>query len=142
MSESNKPTTVFWVVAILAVVWYILGAGAYLGSVFITEEAIAELPEARQNYMANVPAWATAAFAISVWGGLLACIGLLMRKKWAVPLFMLSLLAVFVHAAYTFFIQTDIELSGTVLIQPVAVIVISIFLVWYSKDAKNKGVLS
>ena len=63
MSETNKPTTVFWVVAILAVVWYILGVGAYLGNVFATEEAIAAMPQADQDYMANVPAWSTAAFA-------------------------------------------------------------------------------
>ncbi|MBT8258471.1 MAG: hypothetical protein KJO49_08370 [Bacteroidia bacterium] len=142
MTETNKPTTVFWVVAILATIWYILGVGAYLGNVYATEEAIAAMPQADQDYMANVPAWATAAFAISVWGGLVACIGLLMRKKWAVPLFMLSLLAVLVQSVYNFFMQDDIPLEGTRLIMPIVVILISVFLVWYSKDAKNKGNLN
>ena len=132
----------FWVVGILATIWNILGVGAYLGNAFATEEAMAAMPQADQDYVNNMPAWVTAAFAVAVWFGLAACIGLLMRKKWAVPLFMLSLLGILVQQIYNFFIQDYIELAGSALIMPVVVILVSIFLVWYSKDARKKGILS
>ena len=142
MTENSKPTTVFWVVGILATIWNLLGVGAYLGNAFATEETMAAMPKPDQDYMANMPAWVTAAFAIAVWFGLIACIGLLMRKKWAVPLFMLSLLGVLGQQVYNFFIQDDVSLEGTALIMPIVVILVSIFLVWYAKDARKKGILS
>lgn len=142
MSETNKPTTVFWVVGILATIWNILGVAAYLGNAFATEETIAAMPQADQDYMVNMPAWVTAAFAIAVWFGLAGCIGLLMRKKWAVPLFMLSLLGVVVQQIYNFFMQDYISLSGSSMIMPIIVLLVSIFLVWYSKSQKATGVLS
>ncbi|MBT8287070.1 MAG: hypothetical protein HKN00_05410 [Flavobacteriaceae bacterium] len=142
MTETNKPTTVFWVVSIVATIWNLLGVAAYLGNAFATDESIAALPQADQDYMTNMPAWVTAAFAIGVWFGLLACIGLLMRKKWAVPLFMLSLLGVLAQQVYNFFMQDYIDLSGSRMIMPVVVILVSIFLVWYSKDARTKGIIT
>jgi len=142
MTNGNKPSTVFWVVSVIALVWNILGVGAYLGQTFMNEEALAELPQADQDFYANMPAWVTAAFAIAVWFGLLASIGLLMRKKWAVSLFMLSLLGVLAQAFYNFFLQDYVALSGSRMIMPIVVILVSAFLVWYSKDAKAKGILT
>jgi len=41
--------------------------------------------------MTSYPAWMTAAFAVGVFGGLLGCVLLLLRRKLAVPVFALSL---------------------------------------------------
>ncbi len=142
MTDTNKPTTVFWVVAILATIWNILGVAAYLGNAFATEETIAAMPQADQDYMNNMPAWVTAAFAIAVWFALAGCIGLLMRKKWAAPLFVLSLLGVVAQQIYNFFMQDYISLEGTRIIMPVIVLVVAVFLVWYSRSQKDIGVLS
>ncbi len=142
MTQTNKPSTVYWILGIAATIWNALGVAAYLGNVYMTDEALAALPQADQDYQANLPAWVTAAFAISVFAGLLGCIGLLMRKKWAVPLFMLSLLAVLVQAVYNFFLQDYIDLAGGRIVMPIVVILVAVFLVWYSKDARTKGILS
>ena len=142
MTDTNKPTTVFWVVGILATIWNILGVAAYLGNAYMSDETLTALPQADQDYANNTPAWVTAAFAIAVFAGLLGCIGLLMRKKWAVSLFMLSFLGVLAQAIYNFFIQDYISLSGSRMAMPALVILISIFLIWYSKDARKKGVLT
>ena len=142
MTNGNKPSAVFWVVGVVALVWNILGVAAYLGQQYMTEEALAELPQGDQDFYANVPAWVTAAFAIAVFAGFIASIGLLMRKKWAISLFMLSLLAVLVQNVYSFFMQDYIELSGSRMFMPIVVIILSAFFVWYSKDARSKGILT
>lgn len=54
---------------------------AYLTQAYKTDEANALLPEAEKTHYDNNAIWATAAFAIAVFGGVLASIALLMRKK-------------------------------------------------------------
>ena len=142
MTQSNKPGIAFWIIGILALIWNGIGVLNYLGRVYMTDEQIQALDEANRAYLESVPAWVTAAFATSVFAAFIGCIGLLMRKKWSVPLFVLSLLAVLAQSVHTFFIQDAIAMEGATLGLSIAVIVISIFLVWYSKNAKNKGILS
>ncbi len=142
METTNKPPLWFWVISIIALLWNIMGVMAYLGQAYMTEEALVALPEAEQNFYNNIPAWVTAAFAIAVFAGTLGCIGLVLKKKWASILFLLSLIAVLAQATYNFFLQDFIVLSGERLIMPVVVIVVAIFLVWFSRNSASKGWIS
>lgn len=119
-----------------------MGVVAYLGQAYMTDEILNKLPEADQEWYNNVPAWVTAAFAIAVFAGFIACIGLLLRKKWAVSLFVLSFIGVLVQQIYNFFIQDFVELTGQRLYMPIIVVIIAGFLMWYSKGLKEKGILS
>ncbi|MBT8184721.1 MAG: hypothetical protein KJN76_07760, partial [Eudoraea sp.] len=94
---SVKPPLWFWIVSAVALVWNIMGVMAYLGSAFITDEMKAEMPAEQLELMENTPAWVTAAFAIAVWAGLLGCIALLLRKKWARPVLLISLIGIIVQ---------------------------------------------
>ena len=100
MTETKKPTALFWVIAIVALVWNIFGVLAYLGQAFMTEETLKMLPTAEQELYAATPSWVTAAFAIAVWFGLLGAIALLIKKRFAYPLFLLSLLGVIGQQVY------------------------------------------
>ncbi|MDH4013213.1 MAG: hypothetical protein OEU33_04170, partial [Chromatiales bacterium] len=56
---SNQPTRWFWILAIAALVWNLLGVMAYVMQVSMTEEALALLPEDQRVLYETVPAWAT-----------------------------------------------------------------------------------
>lgn len=142
MTNSNKPTAVFWIIGIVALIWNILGVGAYLAQAYMTDEIKATLPQADQDMYNNMPAWVTAAFAIAVFAGLLGCIALLMRKSWAVPLFGLSLLGVLGQQVYNFFMQDYIEISGSRMIMPIVVVIVAFLLLYYSRGLKSKGMLT
>lgn len=141
-NSTNKPTSAFWTISIVAFLWNISGVVAYLGQAYMTDEVLLALPEAEQNYYNNVPAWVTAAFAIAVFAGIFACVGLLMRKKWATALFIISLIAVIVQFIYNFFIQTFVEVSGNKIILPIAIVIIALFLAWFSIKSEKKGWIS
>ena len=81
MTATNKPKTAFWIIAVIALIWNLMGVMAYLGQAYMTDETKALLPEAEKALYNNVPIWVTAAFAIAVFGGVLASIALLMRKQ-------------------------------------------------------------
>ena len=142
MNNTQKPNAFFWIIGILALLWNIMGVVAYLGQAYMTDDVLNKLPEADQEWYNNVPAWVTAAFAIAVFAGFIACIGLLLRKKWAVTLFVISFIGVLVQQIYNFFIQDFVELTGQRLYMPIIVVIIAGFLMWYSKGLKEKGILS
>lgn len=141
-NSSTKPTAIFWIISVIALLWNIMGVIAYLGQAYITPEALALLPEAEQAWYTNVPAWVTAAFAIAVFAGTLGCIALLLRKKWASILFVVSLICVLAQSMYTFLIQTFIEITVEKALMPISIIIIALFLVWYANQSTKKGILS
>lgn len=141
--NSNKPATSFWVIGVIALIWNLMGVLAYLGQAFMTDEIKAALPKEQQPLYENVPVWATAAFALAVWGGLFACILLLMRKKLAKKLFLISLIGIVVQMVYNFFISKAMDVYGLGgMIMPLMVVILGFYLFWYSKKCVDDGILS
>ena len=143
MTTTTKPKAAFWIIAIIAFIWNIMGVMAYLAQAYMTDEAKQLLPEAERTLYDNVPAWATAAFALAVFGGLLGSLSLLLRKKIANLLFTVSLVGIIVQMSYNFFMSNSIEVYGPGgMIMPIMILIIGIFLFMYSKNATTKGWLN
>ena len=93
----EQPPKWFLPVAIAALLWNLLGCAAYLSDVMLTPEDIAKMTADQQALYAARPSWSVAATAIAVWGGAAGCLGLIMRKRWALPLLIASLAGVIVQ---------------------------------------------
>ena len=138
MNSTIKPATWFWIVSIIALVWNLMGVMAYLAQVTMSPEAMAALPENQRLLYQSTPSWATGAFAIAVWGGTLGCILLLLRKKLASLLLIVSLLGVLVQLYHSFFISNSFAVFGPGgMIMPGMVVVFGIFLIWFSRKAAS-----
>ena len=141
--NTKKPTTSFWVIGGIALFWNVLGVLAYLAQAFMSEDTLQSLPEAEQAIYQDVPAWATAAFALAVWGGALGCVLLLLRKRWTKVVLLISLFGIIVQMIYNVFISKSLEVYGPGgLIMPILVVFIGAFLVWYSRKADTNGWLN
>ncbi len=140
MTTSVKPPTWFWVVSIIALLWNLVGVFNYLNQAFNQVAVLESLDQAQREAFEGIPAWATAAFAIAVFSGTLACIGLLVRKKWAKPLFIISLIAAVVQFIHWLFISNAVEAFGpSTYAMPVIVIVIGLYLISFSKKGIQQG---
>ncbi|UWX53618.1 hypothetical protein NYZ99_10495 [Maribacter litopenaei] len=138
-----KPPVWFWIVSILALLWNLAGAMAYIGQAYMSDEVLAAMSDAERNLYETQPAWVTAAFAIAVWGGTLACILLLIRKKWAKTLFIISLIGVLAQMTYNFFLSNTFEVYGaSAMAMPIMIVVVSIALIWFSNKAIAKNWLT
>ena len=144
MTSKTKPAAWYWVVSVLALIWNLIGVLAYLGQAFITEEMKAQYTAEQLTLLEGRPAWVTAAFAIAVWGGLLGCIALLIRKRWARPLLLVSLLGIVAQTGYNLFATNAAEIFGTLqgLVMPLIVVIIGILLVFIAKIADRKQWIS
>ena len=121
-----------------------MGALAYVGQAYRFESMMAAYSPQEIAFLDSTPAWSTAAFAIAVFAGVLGCLFMLMKKKWAVGLLMLSLLAVLVRMIWYFFMSDGVEVHGAAAGygMSLTVIVIAIILYMFSKKSAAKGWLS
>lgn len=145
MSEflDGKPSTSFWIIGAAALVWNLIGLVLYYSHVTMTPEALAGFTQAQQDFFMATPTWATAAYAIAVNAGVLGSLFLLLRKAWATPMFILSLLGIIAQDVHAFVLSNGLEVWGTEgIVLPAIVIVIGVALLLYSRSAKGKGWLS
>jgi hypothetical protein len=138
--QKVKPTVWFWIISIVALLWNLMGVIAYLMEAYMKDEVMAGYSEAQREIFASQPAWITGAFATAVFAGAIGCIALLLRKKWAGPVLMISLLAVLARTIYFFFMTDGTEVfdvvEGTVL--PILTVVIAAGLVIFSRVSKDR----
>ncbi|MCE9601163.1 MAG: hypothetical protein K8S21_02980 [Gemmatimonadetes bacterium] len=99
----EQPPKWYLPVAIIALLWNLVGCAAYLSDVMLKPEDIAKMTAAQQAMYNARPAWSVAATAIAVWAGALGSLGLILRKRWATPLLVASVLGV---------VAQDISLFG------------------------------
>ena len=135
--------TWYWVIAVLALLWTVAGCVAYVSQMTISPEDFAELPQAQQDIWNASPDWVTAAYAVAVWSGLAGALSLLLRKAWARPLFIVSLLAVVVQFGWVFTstaIMTTVGPSSVLF--PLCIAAIALFLIWFSGMAQKHGWLT
>ena len=140
--ESNKivkPPVWFWIISIIALLWNIMGAGQYLAQEMMTDESKTLMTAAQLKLLEETPTWLTAVFAIAVWSGVLASIGLLLRKKWSKSVFLISLIAVIIQMGYSSIMTKTVEVYGSsALIMAIVITLIAALLYYFSNYAIKK----
>ena len=140
MNETIKPPAWFWVVGIIALLWNFVGVFNYLHQAYDKAAILEGLDQAQREVVLGIPLWATAAFAIAVFAGTLASIGLLLRKKWSLPIFVISLLALVAQFTYWLFLSDAIAVFGPkTSIMPIIVVAVALYLVSFSKKGIQRG---
>ncbi len=140
MNPSVKPPLWFWAVSAAMLLWNGLGAMAYVADATITADALNALRDAERVLRASRPAWATGAFAVAVFGGVVGCLLLLVRSRWALPVLALSLLGVVAQMTHAFLIANSYEVYGPAgLTMPALVLTFSLFLVCFARCARVRG---
>ncbi len=140
MTTTTHPKAGYWIIAVIAFIWNTVGVWAYLVQAYMTDEAKQLIPEAERALYENIPAWVTAAFAVAVFGGLLGSLALLIKRKAARMLFLISLVGILLQMSYTLFMSNVMAVKGASgMIMPIMVIIIGIFLLNFSKKAITNG---
>ena len=132
----------FWLIGAVALIWNVMGCINFFMQ--MDADVLASFSESARALVEDRPGWATAAFAISQFGGAIGCILLLLRRSSAYYAFIASLLGVVVIAIRTLAMAASTinlapgEVAGYILM-PLGV---AVFLVWYSKYTERKRWIS
>ncbi len=134
----------FMVVSAIFLVWNLFGLAVFaMGmTVFRTKEALESsgLNEQQIRLTLSTPTWVNVAFGVAVIFGVLGCIALVIKRRIAIPLLIISLLGVLVQNTYMYFLSDTVEIMG-VGASPF-VIVGAIALVPFALYGVNKGWLT
>ena len=141
--QATKVPLSFWLVVGLALLWNLFGLFSFYAHFTATPAVIASWPEAQQQIAAATPRWIYVAFAVATIGGVLGSLGLLLRKRWAVPVLLLSLVAIVVQFGSVYALTRAWALSGIGgVILPLCIGLFALFLWWYAGKAAARGWLS
>jgi hypothetical protein len=141
----NEQTTTsvpkwFWIIAIVALLWNIMGGMIFLTEVFAQESMMETMTEPQKEWVRSTPTWIYIVFAIAVSTGLAGSVFLLLRKRLAVPLFVLGLVAVVIQMAYTMLIAGGLQVMGpSGAVMPAVVVTLALVWLLFSLLFKSKG---
>ncbi|TAJ60688.1 hypothetical protein [Brevundimonas sp.] len=143
MGQTIRTPWHLWVVGVVALLWNGFGCVDYFmtqmqGEAWLTSMG---MTAAQIAYFDAMPAWTHAAWAIGVWGGLLGALLLLLRRKWALPVFVASFLGWLAGAIYSFALSDGMEVMGNMWPMQIVIGAACLFFIWYARMMTRKGVL-
>lgn len=136
-----KVSVWFWIASVFFLLWNLMGVFSFYAHTFITEEALALLPENERALYGDYPLWTTIVFATAVFAGFIGSLGLVLKKKWSKLVFIISLAAIIPQMLHNVFFTKSMEVygPGQAATMPVMVVLIGVFLVWFSHYAIKKN---
>ncbi|MFU7527766.1 hypothetical protein [Qipengyuania sp. ASV99] len=145
-----------WVVGIVSLLWNSGGANDYVQVKLRSESYLQQGADMTGNSVEQIsayydafPIWADAAWAFGVWGAVAGSLLLLLRSKFALHAFGLSLLGLIVSTIYGLTAPmppvTDPELAASAqtfqLIFSAVIWIVTLLLIFYSSRMQRAGVL-
>jgi hypothetical protein len=133
-----------WLVGVVALLFNAIGVFDFVmsfaqGAAYMASAGMS--PEQIDHYL-GMPVWMKAVWAIGVWGAFLASILLLLRRKLAFPVFVVSLAAFLVSLLYTYVLTDGARImGGAMVISSTVITVLLLFFIWYSRTMTKRGVL-
>jgi hypothetical protein len=133
-----------WLIGVIAVLFNFIGVFDFVMSMAQGAEYQASAgmtPEQIAHYE-QMPSWMTIVWAIGVFGAFAASILLLMRRKVALPVFILSLAAFLLSVLYNYVLSDSGAVLGQDMVIASAVIAaLLVFFSWYTSFMAKRGVL-
>ena len=137
-----------WIVGIVSLLWSCFGAYDYLMTrMRNTDYLTAAMPGADPNailaWVDSFPIYAQIGWGLGVWMGLAGSILLLVRHRWAVPAFALSLVGAILGLGYQIVAAPPVPgpESPMMKVMPYVIIGVALGLFFYARALQQKGVI-
>ena len=138
-----------WIVGILSLLWNCFGAYDYTmtktrGAAYIATTMPGVDANAALAWINSMPMYAQVGWALGVWLGLLGAVLLLIRSRWAVWSFGLSLIGALLSLGYQMLLATATcpgWKARCLRSMPIVIIAFAVFQLWYAQREAKAGVL-
>ncbi len=138
---SEKPPVWCWVAVGLLLLWEAAGVFAFYAHVSIDAAALAAMTDYDRKAYLALPSWFNWVFALAVWPALLGSIAMLLRSRFARPLFLVSLGGVIVQFGWVFGGTDLIAVKGALATVPFPFVIflLAVVQVWLAGIAIKRG---
>jgi hypothetical protein len=146
MIETVKTPWHLWLVGVLSLLWNGFGAFDFIQTTTRGEAYMraAGFDDAMIAYYEAMPGWMYVPWTLGVWGAVIGSVMLLLRLRWAVQAFGLSLLGALVSLIYGKLIDppppAPPELAAMSWM-PIVILLIAVLLFGYAFNMRKRGVL-
>lgn len=138
----------YWAATGLLLLWALGGASIYIALYFEGAERFAQTAETAENsaayaeYVGSIPWWALGAGMIAAAARLLGAVALVLRRKWALALYVVSAVF-FALALYRAFFLADVAsvMSPGHIATEAVFLALSLFAIWFSAANRARGIL-
>jgi hypothetical protein len=131
----------FMPAASAGLLWELFGIYSYLMHVGVFPQM--EMDDSARSLMESNPPFVTALFAIAVFSGAIGTLGLVLRRAWARPVLIVSLLAVVLQFGSWLTLTDAVAVIGpSVFAMPAVIVLAGVLLVWLATLAGRRGWLS
>ncbi|GAA0639044.1 hypothetical protein [Brevundimonas lenta] len=153
MTDTSMPSMTrstpwhLWLVGVVSLLWNGFGAFDFIQTTMRGEAYMREsgMTQAMIDYFNAMPAWMYGPWVLGVWGAVAGTLLLLLRNRFAVHAFALSLAGAVISLIYGQFINKMPALPPEMAMMqymPYVIVVIAAFLAWYAWTMRKKGVLA
>lgn len=142
-TEALKTPWHLWLVGVLALLWNSAGAFDYLMTQTRNPSYMSSFTPEQLAYFYGFPKWAIATWALSVWGGVLGALLLLLRRRLAVPVFAVSLAAMLITFFHNYVLTDGLAVMGGAagLIFTAVIVATGVALLLYAKFLAGRQLL-
>lgn len=136
-----KPPAWFWVVGVIFLLWGGAGLHAFYTQLTTPYDAmVAQMGKLAADCIKGMPHWLWWVYGAAVWSGILGTVALLLRRSWALPLYLVSLVAVLIQFGHSFLIQKIHQIMGPgAALFPAFIIAMAAIQLWFAWRAKAKA---
>ena len=131
----------FWILGVVLLLWGAAGVFAFYSQLTTPyDQMVREMGKLAADCIKNMPTWLWWVYGGAVWSGFIGSAALLLRRIWAQPLYLVSLVAVIVQFGHSFLIaKIHLIMGWNAAIFPAFIIAMAIFQLWFATWAKKKG---
>ena len=147
-AERGATPVHLWIVGILSLLWNCLGCFDYLMTRMRNTDYLASAmpgvdPNAMLAWVDSFPLYAQIGWGLGVWMGLLGSVLLLLRNRWAVWSYGLSLLGAVLGLGYQIALAPPLAGADRAIdkAMPFVIILVAVGLFLYARAMEKKGVL-
>lgn len=134
------PPAWFRVLTIVLLLWELIGCYACVQQFRLGADAMGPASDYDRALYASLPIWYNAIYAVATFAGAAAMLALLLRSTLAIPLTVISLVAVVIQFGWLFATSDIIAVKGVWTVYfPLFIAALAAFMVWLARFARARG---
>ncbi len=143
-SDARKTPWHLWVIGGIALLWNAMGGLDYVMTQTGNEAYLSGFTAEQLAYFQSFPTWVVSAWAIAVWGGVLGALLLLIRRRLAVPVFLVSIIALAITTFHNYILSNGMEVVGDAfsLGFTAVIFIVALALFLYARAMQKQAVLA
>lgn len=132
-----------WLIGVISLLWNAMGGYDYIMTQSKNADYMAKFTPEQLEFFYGFPTWVVAAWAIAVWASVVGSVFLILRKRWAEPLFLVSLISMILTVIHNYGLSNGLEVAGDTfsLVFTAIIFLVSTGLWLYARAMHKRGVI-